>query len=137
MPTLPLLVAKLAPVVLLTAPVTARPPPPGMVTEVSLLSTRRFVNTESASFTLRNARASNPLAPTARISYFSLSASALVALKRIVASLVPKMLIVPCDPLPFELNVAKPVADSVLNAPVDGVVAPIAVEFRPVEVNSP
>ena len=30
-----------------------------------------------------------------------------------------------------------PVADSVLNAPVDGVVAPIAVEFRPVEVKVP
>ena len=30
-----------------------------------------------------------------------------------------------------------PVADSVLNAPVLGVVAPIAVEFRPVEVKVP
>ena len=35
--------------------------------------------------------------------------------------------------LPTE-EVYSPVADSVLNAPVDGVVAPIAVEFRPVEV---
>ena len=34
-------------------------------------------------------------------------------------------------------RVVAPVADSVLNAPVDGVVAPIAVEFRPVEVKVP
>ena len=35
------------------------------------------------------------------------------------------------------LSVRFPVADKVLNAPVDGVVAPTAQEFRPVEVSVP
>ena len=37
---------------------------------------------------------------------------------------------------PFPLNVPLPVALNVVNAPVLGVVAPMAVEFRPVEVKA-
>jgi hypothetical protein len=38
---------------------------------------------------------------------------------------------------PVVVLVICPVADKVVNAPVDGVVVPMAVEFRPVEVKVP
>ena len=47
---------------------------------------------------------------------------------------VPVVFVTVKNAVPPEPIVVLPVADSVLNAPVDGVVAPIAVEFRPVEV---